>query len=187
MFNWFQQQAKDLVSTSAIQTGQPISSDLNVSSSSISAKKKKVDEEGEVMEEGFVCVGQSSFYSGVEQPSVPFSYLPSPSHSGVVDQSAYQSPFGMYPHLPSPSAYSNSNYQSPSATNASSSDPIHEGLKYVPFVLRSDLRPKAPVIYNPHLESMRSERNHVDWTQYEYDFQLERSVIREVRQYNANR
>lgn len=178
MFSWLSQQAKDLVSTST--TGQPIIT-LEGSGSSAS-KKKKVDEEGEVVEEEFVCVGRSSFYSGVEQPSVPFSYLPySPSPSSSAGHPPC--PSGMYPHLPTPLAHPNYHH----STEPTSLDPIHEALKHVPFVLRNDLRPIPPTIYNAFQVNDINRRNQVDWTQYEYDFELERSVVREVYQYYSNR
>jgi hypothetical protein len=194
MFSWLQQQASNLVSTSA-QTGQI--ADSPQSSSESASKKKKVDEEGseimEELEEGFVCVGRSSFYSHIEQPAVPFSYLPSssnpPYYPSHYNNPSYQSPLsGMYPQLPSPAVHNFNYFNCHQTSDHSSLDPIHEALKYVPFVLRSDLRPNTtPVSYKSPYTQNDGKNLQMDWAQYEYDFTLERSVISEVCQFYANR
>jgi hypothetical protein len=172
MLNWFAQQARDLVSSPTVQMGQPISTPVEEPSV---VKKKRMDEE---TEEGFVCVANSSFYSQyshAEQPAIPFSF------NNMQSSSTFNAHQGMmYPVLPSPTGHA------PFQKQDSISSEWHEALKNVPFELRSDLRPIATRIFNP-LQSNIGVRKPIDWKQYEYSFELENSVIREVRQHYANR
>lgn len=184
MFNWFQQ-AKELVSPPSIQMGQPVPA--NSEATNNSAKKKKVDDEGEMTEEGFVCVGRSSFYS-IEQPAVPQSYNsynlaratpypPSPFQNhqfqGV---SQHQQ---MYPQLPTPML----NHDYHKNAESSSLEQVNEFIRHVPFVLNPALRPHAS--YNP-ISPHQSTNRKIDWSLYDYDFDFELSVIREVNQFYSD-
>lgn len=179
MFNWFTQQARELTSPT-VQMGQPIVTDSSVTA----VKKKKIDDEAEVTEEGFVCVGRSSFYSPMEHQAVSFNYSQSSSTSNH-RYPPYPPGTGglMYPELPSPAT----NHINIQRQESASSEPLYDALKQIPFVLRNDLRPLPPRIYDPMRSSIIGRKTTIDWMQFEYDFELERSVIREVRQHYANR
>jgi len=139
----------------------------------VTTKKKRIDQEGEVTEEGFVCVGRSSFYSASEHPALPFQYnanannVPYPSSSSSM-QSA------MYPPLPF--AFNNGgNF----AKQPTSGDPVHELLTQVPFVLSQELRASSS---NKGIGRVNGVPR-IDWSQFEYNFENERNVLREVNQH----
>jgi hypothetical protein len=163
------------MSPPAIQMGQPVGTES-------SSKKKKL-EEGEVTEEGFVCIGRSSFYSStspVEEAAIPYPlntvhpYPPYPVDH--LSNSRTPNQYGMYPELPSPHLLSHKSGET------SSLDMSLESLRSVPLVLRSDLQPQ---IYNQggRIGVRGLAVKTIDWSQFDYDFDFERSVIREVDQH----
>jgi len=151
MFSWIQQQ----FSSPTVEMGQPITEETTV----VTSKKKKIDEGGEMTEEGFVCVGRSSFYSTSEQPALPFQY----NHN--VNNLPYPYPSSsssMYPPLPF-AFNTGGNF----AKQSKSSDPVHELLTQVPFVLSQELR----VLSSNKGFGRVNEVPRIDWSQFEYNFE----------------
>lgn len=167
MFSW----AKELLSPS-VQTGKPVSAD---------SRKKSKETEGEVTEDGFVCIGKSSFYQSPEMPAIPQPYnYNSPnqyqqqSSSSQIPPSPYNvGPTTLYPLLP---------HQTPaSGVNAVADN--HEFIRRIPFNVRSGsksgpggLRQQKP--YEIYLTQFRSQSK----DRYEYDFGFERGIILETNQ-----
>jgi len=174
MFNFFQQ-ARDLISPPAIQMGQP------VPPTSESVSKKKKVEDGEMTEEGFVCIGRSSFYGSssiVEQSAVP--HYQSQQHQYPPYPNNHQTQ-PMYPELPAPQLF---HYKQ--ETSSSLEQPL-EYLRNVPLVLRADLQPLNSRQSGIFASSSNRMATTIDWSQFDYDFDFERGVIREVNQHVAIR
>jgi len=166
MFSWIQQQ----FSSSSVEMGQPITEETSV----VTTKKKKVDEGGEITEEGFVCVGRSSFYSTSEQPALPFQYNPNANNLPYPYPSSSSSMTStMYPPLPF--AFNVGNF----ANQPKSGDPVHEVLTQVPFVLSQELRVSSLNKGFGRVNGLPT----IDWSQFEYNFENERNVLREVNQH----
>jgi len=153
MFTW----AKELLSPS-VQTGKPVSAS--------DSRQKLKSEDGEMTEEGFVCVGKSSFYASPNSPVLPIF------NNG---------PSTLYPALPHRQSHNNSAGTNDSIATLSVPD-HNEFVLRIPFTIRSGLTAgvrggngeQSPhELYIVHFMSHFKEK-------YEYDFNLERGVIREM-------
>lgn len=175
MFTW----AKELLSPT-VQTGKPVSEP----SSNERRKSKSSDADGEVTEEGFVCVGKSSFYKSPEMPALVQTSNPSQVpdfHGGGGGGGAMmisQSTSTMYPILPYPLPMNTQ--QVPTAVGVDNGDLVRQ----IPFSLRNGLssggmngqrqhQKPYEVYLSPQFRSQFRER-------YDYDFGLERGVLREL-------
>lgn len=170
MFSW----AKELLSPT-VQTGKPVLTNNEATDS----RRKSAD--GEMTEEGFVCVGRSSFYQSPEMPAISQSYVIHPQHqqtSPPVVPNIYSTggPSTMYPVLP----------QNPAMQLNLVGMDNGDFVKRIPFSLRSGLstgsagssrhtQQKPFEVYLTQFRSHSRER-------YEYDFNFERGVIREMEQ-----
>jgi len=168
MFSW----AKELLSPT-VQTGKPVTAN----GPEDRRNSKSSNAEGEMTEEGFVCVGKSSFYKSPEMPAIVQSFGGYPQENQPMHNYNSNYPPGqgvatMYPVLP----FQPSNMQMSAANDNS------DLVRRIPFKLRSGLttaggneqRQQKP--YEVYLSQFRNRYN------YDYDFNFERGVIRELNQ-----
>lgn len=175
MFTW----AKDLLSPS-VQTGKPVSAG--------DSRKKSKDNEGEVTEDGFVCIGKSSFFQSPEMPALPYNHAMNPINQQHQQQSSSQStpyppnmanagPATLYPLLP---------HQIPSTANSLMGiNDNSELVRRIPFNLRSGLSTSGSATGQRHqkpFEIYLTQFQTQFRDKYEYDFSFERGVVREMSQ-----
>ncbi|CAL8135665.1 unnamed protein product [Orchesella dallaii] len=177
MFTW----AKELLSPS-VQTGKPVNgSDL---------RRKIKLEDGEMTEEGFVCVGKSSFYKSPEMPAVTHSQ--EVAHSGQLPSQVlatfHDGPSTLYPALPHHQGHNATGTYNPTATLSVPED-HYEFLLRIPFTMRSGLsmgfkggckQPSQNQLYSAQFRTNFKEK-------YDYNFNLERGVINEMTQQTSGR
>ena len=172
MFSFF----KDIWESPPIQDGQKLHPDVPIEKPVASP----ADDDERLTEEGFVRVERSSFLFSATQSSqrscgLPASQLPGQS-AIFASQAAYSG--GLSPAFSDRAAndsYVGYGQPIPTPDNA-------EIVRSLPFVLHPNLRPHVS-LYNPKTHEttmMRSNQSNI--AQYNYDFDFERGVLRDINQ-----
>jgi len=135
--------------------------------------ENKIEPANEVTEEGFILVGRSSFFMAEDQQQLPPVPPQNPLNLGLgpaynlnfnVDTPSYRPYMGQTTHV-----------GAGSSLDSSDSDIIKSIL-----VLHSNLKPNVE-IYDPKvINRIVNYANYVDLTEFEYDFDFERGVLRET-------
>jgi len=154
-------------------------------------KPVEFDADGELTEEGFVAIGQSSFiYSANKYPhqgpgpsNFPALYPPLPSQPSSTVRTTTS-------HLFSPPSQSSIMYGYRQMPPQSAHDQSHHGqeadmIRGLPFILHPTLRQHISYQNSKQLYSRQKPQGNM--TDFSYDFEFERRVLREINQQFGNK